>query len=158
MSGKLSLVRPCRILHFELDSTLLRDTARRRGGSVTAYVLALMFVAHRYATTTRGHGPDPSAREHAEVLRVRHGQEFRPLLQRQASLSEITGIEEILPGSPGSWRKRPRAGDERDDERDGGLGSRAPLCALFIKRPVASLVYGFLGDRVFSDTCPTSAS
>ncbi len=154
MSGKLSLVRPCRILHFELDSTLLRDTARRRGGSVTAYVLALMFVAHRYATDGREGTVQiqvpVNMRKFYESVTVRN---FALYCSVKLPLSEITGIEEILPGIARQLEeKASRAAMNEMMNATVGLVRALRYVPLFIKRPVASLVYGFLGDRVFSDT------
>lgn len=47
--GKLSRVRPCRVIHFKMDAADLKAVAARKGATVTAYILSLMFVAGRRA-------------------------------------------------------------------------------------------------------------
>ncbi len=50
MSGRLSVAKPCRILHFHMDAERLKETAKSKNASVTAYILALMFLAQKDAT------------------------------------------------------------------------------------------------------------
>jgi NRPS condensation-like uncharacterized protein len=50
MSGKLAYHRPCQVIHFELDSFALKAAAKAKNATVTEYMLALMFIAGKYAT------------------------------------------------------------------------------------------------------------
>ena len=50
MSGKLTRVKPCRILHFKMDAAELKEAAKSKNATITAYILAQMFLAGKYAT------------------------------------------------------------------------------------------------------------
>ena len=50
LSGRLSKVKPCQILHFKMDAAMLKAAAKRRGATVTAYILALLFLACKAST------------------------------------------------------------------------------------------------------------
>ena len=50
MSGKVSRIRPCRVLHFKMDASCLKKTAKSKNVTITAYILALLFVAGKSAT------------------------------------------------------------------------------------------------------------
>ena len=50
MSGSLSKVKPCRVLHFRLDATRLKQVASEQGATVTIYILSKLFLALKAAT------------------------------------------------------------------------------------------------------------
>ncbi len=50
MSGKLSKLCPCQVLHFKMDATKLKELANKKGATVTAYMLSKMFLAGQFAT------------------------------------------------------------------------------------------------------------
>jgi NRPS condensation-like uncharacterized protein len=154
MSGRLSSARPCQVLHFELGSSRLRAVARAKGASVTAFVLALMFIAQKYATdemqgniqiqvpvNMRKFYPSDTVRNFALYCSVR--------LPRSA----ITGVEDILPEISGQLEeKASRSAMNEMMNATVGLVRSLRFVPLFIKRPIARIIYGFLGDRVFSNT------
>ncbi len=50
MSGRLSKIHPCQVLHFKMDAQKLKEIANKQGGTVTAYILSKMFLAGKIAT------------------------------------------------------------------------------------------------------------
>ena len=50
MDGRLSQNRPCRVLHFKMEASQLRQAAKSHAATVTVYLLALMFIAGKAAT------------------------------------------------------------------------------------------------------------
>jgi hypothetical protein len=48
--GKLSRIKPCRVIHFKMDSAALKAVADRKSATVTAYILSLVFAAGKKAT------------------------------------------------------------------------------------------------------------
>ena len=154
MTGRLSCVKPYQILHFELDSTSLKEVARRKGASVTAYILMLMFLAQKYSTD------DPEGniqiqvpvnmRKFYESKTVRN---FALYCSIKIPLSEITGMDAILPEITRQLsEKASRQAMNEMMNATVGLVRTLRYVPLFIKRPVAGLVYGFLGDKIFSNT------
>ncbi len=50
LSGKLSKIKPCQVLHFKMDAAALKTVAKQLDATITAYVLAKMFLALAEAT------------------------------------------------------------------------------------------------------------
>lgn len=54
LDGKISNILPSRILHFEMNSNKLKEVAKKYGGTVTAYILAIEFLAAKKACSDNG--------------------------------------------------------------------------------------------------------
>ena len=154
MSGALSAVKPNQVLHFDLKSEQLHQQAKARGVSVTAYMLALMFMACRAATD--------AAEGNIQIQVPVNMRKFYPSQSiRNFSLycsinlpiAQITTVEEILPEI--SRQLKEKAAPEPMYRMLNGavkMVKSLKYVPLFIKAPVAGAVYGFLGDRVFTNT------
>jgi len=154
MSGRLSRVKPCRVLHFCMDAARLKQAAKERSVTVTTYILSKMFLAGKAATdemngeiniqvpvNMRKFYPSETVRNFALYCGIRlpiqkiadtsvMTQEITEQLVSKASLD---AMNEMM----STTRKMVRA------------LSYIPLA---IKVPVARIVYGFLGDGIFSNT------
>lgn len=154
MSGRLSRVKPCRVLHFLLDAGKLKAAAESCGATVTAYLLALLFVAGRRATdelsgeiniqvpvNMRKFYPSETLRNFALYCGVR------------LPLAAITDPRAILPEITDQLaRKASRPAMNEMMNATVGMVRALRYVPLFIKRPAARAVYGYLGDRIFSNT------
>ena len=49
MSGKLTRVKPCQVLHFKMDSRKLVEVAKANHTTVTGYIITQMMIADKYA-------------------------------------------------------------------------------------------------------------
>lgn len=154
LSGKLAPVRPCRILHFEMDAEKLREAARSRNATVTAYLLGLLFLAGRRATEAMGGSfniqvpvnmrkfyPSPTLRNFSMYCGVR------------LNLEQVTTLDGILPEIQRQLTEK--ASRETMTEMihsSTRLVNSVRFVPLFIKAPIARLIYGFLGDKIFTNT------
>ena len=154
MGGKLSAVRPCQVIHFDMDSDSLRAAARARGASVTALVTAMMFIACKSAVDRRQgtiHIQVPgNMRTLFESGTLRN---FSLYANIHLKLTEISTVDAILP----SVKAQLEAGfafEKMQEMMNGAvkLVRSVRFVPLFIKCPVARVVYGFLGDRAFTTT------
>ncbi len=154
MNGKLSRHRPYRIIHFKMDAASLLDTARRYDTTVTVYLLALMFLAGRAATdelegqcsiqvpvNMRKFYPSKTLRNFSMYCGIRLNiediQDINTLIpQIQQQLSQ-KGARESMSQMLTATKK---------------LVSSVRYIPLAVKQPVAKAVYGFLGDKIFSNT------
>lgn len=153
-SGKLSRMKPCRVIHYKLDADTLHSVAKSRGATITAYILALMFLAGKQATdgntgtfnyqvpvNMRKFYPSPTLRNFSMYCGIR------------LPISSITTLEEILPEITRQLRekasKEAMSAMMRQTER---LVSSVRYLPLFIKSTIARAIYGFLGDAAFSST------
>ncbi len=154
MSGRLSAAKPCRILHFHLDAERLKAAAKAKNASVTAYMLALMFLAQKDAT-------DAQAGEVAVQVPVNMRKFYPSITLRNFSLycgvrlplKSITNLDAILPEI--AQQLETKASESAMKEMMSAtkrLTRSLRFVPLFIKKPAARIVYGFLGDRIFSNT------
>ncbi len=154
MSGKLSRVKPAAVIHFKMDADSLKAAAKQKGATVTVYMLQRMFLASKAATESmdgelsiqvpvnmRKFYPTDTLRNFSLYCWVRI-----PLKKIEDGPSLIDEIKKQL--------------DERASEKSmrkmltmaKTLVSSVRYIPLFIKQPVASAIYGFLGDKIFSNT------
>lgn len=154
LSGKLAPVRPCRILHFEMDAEKLREAAKSRNATVTAYLLGLLFLAGRRATEAMGGSfniqvpvnmrkfyPSPTLRNFSMYCGIR------------LNLEQVTTLDDILPEIQRQLtEKTSREAMTEMIHSSTRLVNSVRFVPPFIKAPIARLIYGFLGDKIFSNT------
>jgi len=154
MSGKLSSVKPCRVLHFDMDSEALKAAAKSKGCTITAFVLALMFIAGRVATDeTKGsiHIQVPvNMRSFCKSNTLRN---FSQYCSVRIPVTEVSTVDELLP-----IIKKQLAENASEDAMNAMMNATVKLVRslrfvpLFVKHPAALVAFGFMGDKVFSNT------
>lgn len=154
LSGDMTRIRPYRVLNFNMSSSKLREVSKEYGGTVTAYLTSQLFVACRYATdclkgdfniqtpvNLRKFFPTQSLRNFSlycgirmPVEKVTTAREIISDVSRQ--LTEKTCVDAMKEMVTSTAR----------------LVSSVRYIPLCIKVPVARLIYGFLGERLFTCT------
>ncbi len=154
LSGRLAPVHPCRILHFEMDAEKLREAARSRNATVTAYLLGLLFLAGRRATEAMGGSfniqvpvnmrkfyPSPTLRNFSMYCGIR------------LDMEQVTTLDDILPEIQRQLtEKASREAMTEMIHSSTRLVNSVRFVPLFIKAPIARVIYGFLGDKIFTNT------
>ncbi len=154
MNGKLSAIKPCRILHFKMDAQQLKAVAQKHNSTVSVYMLAQMFLAGRAATDDL-HGEASiqvpvNMRKFYPSKTVRNFSMYCGVRLPVSEINDIDGIiepirEQIHQKTAKEVMSQMLTATER-------LVGMLKLIPLVIKQPVAKLVYGFLGDKIFSNT------
>lgn len=154
MSGKLSHTKPCQILHFEMDSERLYTAAKQKNVSVTAFILALLFVAENTATDeTEGCVHIQVPVNMRKFYQSRTMRNFSLYCSIRIPVHHIGNADGLLPEIT-----RQLSENASLEAMNGKMNAAVKLVhmlrlvPLFIKRPAARIVYGFLGDKVFSNT------
>ncbi len=152
--GKLARIRPCRVIHFKMDATALKEVAGRKGATVTAYILSLMFVAGRRASDNiegefniqvpvnmRKFHPSNTLRNFSMYCGIR------------LPLAEISEPDELIPEIMRQLTDKASYKAMNEMVKATNLLTNAiRFIPLFLKAPVVRMVYGFLGDRIFCST------
>ncbi len=154
LSGRLSRQKPCRVLHFDMDAARLKEAAGRYHATVTVYLLALLFLAGKSATdelsgeqsiqvpvNMRRFYPSKTLRNFSLYCGIR--------LPLPAIAGRLAIMEEIARQLAEKASREAMSGMMAATERMVGLLRYVPLA---LKAPAARLVYGFLGDRIFTNT------
>ena len=154
MSGRMAAVRPCQIVSFEMNVPKLKEAAHRAGGTITAYMLALMFLSAKDATEERsGHlqiQVPVNMRKYHPSNTIRN---FSLYFGVDFDLEEIHSIEQMVPLI--TQQMQEKSTQEKMDEMmytTVKLVRSLRFVPLRIKRPVAQIVYGFLGDSTNTTT------
>lgn len=154
MSGRLSENRPCRVFHFRMDAAGLHEAAKKYRATVTVYLLALMFMAGKAATdqlkgeqsiqvpvNMRKFYPSKTVRNFSLYCGIRLP------IEKIGDMEAMTGEISRQLESKGSKEAMNRmlTGTER-------LVNSLRFVPLAVKQPAARLIYGFLGDKIFTNT------
>lgn len=154
MSGDLTAQRPYRVLHFQMDAAALAAAARKCHVTVTAYLLAQMFLAGRYATD--GNDGEMSIQVPVNMRKLYPSETVRNFALYcgiRLPLAGVTCADEILPkiSQQLAQKTSPAAMDSMLLATQ-QLVRALRYVPLMVKEPVARMAYGFLGDRIFSNT------
>ena len=154
MSGKLTENKPCRVIHLKMNRAELKAAAEKYHATVTAYLLALMFIAGKAATdelqgetsiqvpvNMRKFYPSETVRNFAMYCGIRLPIESIGTIQ---NLIEEIGDQLNKKASKEAMSEMLTATEK--------LVNMIKYIPLKIKQPVAKIVYGFLGDKVFTNT------
>lgn len=154
MNGRLTRRKPCRVLHLRMDADRLREVAHGYGATVNTYLLALMFLACRAATdelqgdlniqvpvNMRKFYPSRTVRNFSMYCGVRIPVETMP--DRAGLIREIAAQMEAKSNKDCMHEMITAAVN---------IVSAIRLIPLVIKQPVAKMVYGFLGEKLYTTT------
>lgn len=154
MNGRLTRRRPCRILHFKMDANRLHEVAKAHGTTVTAYLLMQMFYACAAATdeltgdlniqlpiNMRKFHPSKTVRNFSMYCGIR------------IPIDKIGSKEELL--NEINTQIAEKAKKEKMHEMitaTVNLVSSIRFIPLVIKQPIAKIIYGLLGEKIYTTT------
>ena len=154
MSGNLASTLPCRIIHLKFKTEDIKAAAKKHGATVTMYLLALMFIATKASTeemsgdiniqmpvNMRKYYPSRTLRNFSMYAGIR------------IPIDEITTIDELLPEI--TEQVKEKSSKESMSAMVSGtnkLVNSIKFIPMVVKSPVAKLIYGFLGEKIFTST------
>ena len=154
MNGRLSESKPCRVVHFKMDAAGLKAAAEKYNATVTVYLLALMFIAGK-AATDELHGEASiqvpvNMRKFYPSETVRNFSMYCGIRLPSEKITDVSSmIAEINEQLSAKASKEAMSEMLTATERMVGMMKYIPLA---VKQPAAKLVYGFLGDKIFTNT------
>ena len=154
MNGRLSRRRPCRIIQFKMNSEQLKAAAKRHGGTITAYLLAEMFLACSAATdelsgdiniqvpvNMRKFYPSKTVRNFSMYCGVRIP--IEKVVNKDEIVKEATEQLKVKADKPCMQEMITAAVR---------LVSSIRYIPLVIKQPIAKIIYGFLSEKSYTTT------
>lgn len=154
MSGNLASTLPCRIIHLKMSTEALKAAAKKHNTTVTMYILAIMFIATKAASehmsgdiniqlpvNMRKFYPSSTLRNFSMYTGIR------------LPIDEISTIDQLIPRiSEQVLEKSSREAMSAMVAGTDKLVNSIKFIPLSIKNPVAKIIYGFLGEKVFTTT------
>ncbi len=156
MRGAIPFELPCRVLHFNLSVKALRAVAKQKGVTITALLMGYLMLACKEAI-----GPNGSRRRVQIQLPVNMRKFYPSHTLRNFSmycsirlrLDEITDLEAVLPAVVAQMQEGTKKENlDQTMHLSRRLVRLLRFVPLIIKRPIAYLIYGSLGDSVFTTT------
>lgn len=154
MNGKLSKVKPCRVVNFKMSTNKLKAISKEYNTTITTYLLALMFIAGKSATdeltgdisiqvpvNMRKFYPSKTLRNFSMYCGIRN------------PIEEINDFESLIKNIESQLQQK--ASKEEMDKMITATEKMVELLKyvpLAVKQPIAKIIYGFLGDKIFSNT------
>ncbi len=156
LSGGQPFETPSRVLHLHLSVEQLKQRAHQLGGSITALLLGYLFLACKEAIPTR------TGRKRIQIQLPVNMRKFYPSgTLRNFSMycsirlkpAEITTLRDIVPLINAQIKEG--ASKEKLDQTMAmarRLVKALRFVPLIVKRPIAYVLFGALGDGVFTTT------
>ena len=153
LDGKISLKNPTNIYHFEMDSKELINKAKSNGVTVTAYILALMFMASKEAMSNKSGDMNiqvpVNMRKYNYPKTLRNYSMYFSVTRR---MDKEVSKEELMEDISKQMKIK---GSEEEMTKMMGITNRLitslRYVPLIIKQPVAQMVYGYLGNSIIGN-------
>lgn len=154
LGGRLSPIRPARIVQFRMPSESLREVARGYGATVTEYLLGIILLACRHASDeTEGDFSVQVPVNMRKYYPAKTLRNFSMYAGIRLPAGQVDTLPHILPEIRRQLREKTAIGPMTAMIHSSALIVRGVRwIPMFIKGPIAGALYGFLGDRVFTTT------
>ncbi len=154
MNGRLTRRKPCRVLHFKMNAAKLHEVAKQHDATVTAYLLMQMFYACSASTdelTGDIHIQVPiNMRKYYPSKTVRN---FSMYCGIRIPIEKIGSKEELLTEINAQLTEKAEKEKMREMITAAvNLVSSIRILPLAIKQPIAKMVYGILGEKIYTTT------
>ena len=154
LDGKLTSIKPSRVLHFIMDSNQLKNVSHRYGGTVTSYLLAVMMEAAQ-ARIAKKQGIY-KIQVPVNMRKFNHSQTLRNYSMyffASTELSEHPTREERVKDMAKQIQEKGSEGIMTQMMKTTGRMIRTvSWIPVFLKAPVVQIAYGYLGNRIIGET------
>ena len=148
LDGKLSLIRPCQVLHFDLDLKRLHDLAKEKDVTINELLLSFLFMVLSFSTSKDGFikiQVPINIRKYYPTKTIRNFSLYTTISIHKKDVKDFSYVLEEV-------KKQSRA--KITKETIDGLiyhschlvKSLSPI-PLFIKKPIANFIYRNYGDK-----------
>ena len=156
LRGAIAFEQPSRVLHFNLSVEALRKKAKEKGITITGLLMGYLMLACKEAAGPAGKKQKIQIQMPVNMRKFYPSNTMRNLYM-YCSISmhpdSITTLDSILPEICRQMREGSRKENlDQTMHLSRRLVKLLRFVPLIIKRPIAYLIYGSLGDAVFTTT------
>lgn len=151
LDGKLSNVRPCQLLHFDMNLQDIKNKCKEKDCTVTELMLAFIFIACSYSTSKDGYikvQVPVNMRRYYESKTLRNFAMYAIIIIKKSDIGNLDCVLSIIKNQ--MKEKINKESLDATMNYTSKLVKSLRYIPLFIKRPIAKLVYGYLGDKVIT--------
>ena len=148
IDGKKSSVRPCQILHFDIDLNDIKKLSKEKNATITELMLSILFLTISYSTSKKGLikiQVPVNMRKYYPSKTLRN---FSLYVSINIPREDVKDLDSTLLEVQRQLREK-NTKDNLDEllKYTDNLIKYLKFIPLFIKRPVAKLIYGYAGDK-----------
>lgn len=154
MSGKITRIKPCQIIHFKMDKNKLYQVAKSNNTTITGYIITQMLIASKYATEeSNGDLTVQIPLNMRKLFPSKTIRNFSMYFGVRLPIEKVTTTDAII-----QEVNRQLLENSTKDKMTEMMYSTKQMVKnlrfipLFIKTPIAKRVYGFLGERSYTNT------
>ena len=148
LDGKLSLIRPCQVLHFDLDLNKVHKLAKSYNATINELLLTYLFQVVSYSTSKSGYikiQVPINLRKYYKTKTLRNYSLYTVISIKKSNITDFDSVlKEVIKQS------REKITKEEIDKQSYtavNLVKRVNLIPLFIKHPIANFIYRHFGDK-----------
>ncbi len=148
LDGKLSLIRPCQVLHFDLDLNKVHKLAKKNDVTINELLLTYLFLVLSYSTSKDGYikiQVPINLRKYYKTKTLRNYSLYTVISIRKKDITDFdTVLSEVKKQSRTNITK-----EEVDKQAYAAVNlvKNVNLIPLFIKHPIANFIYRHFGDK-----------
>ena len=148
LDGKLSNISPCQIIHFDLNLKKLKEIAHKYKVTINELMLSYLFIVLSYSTSREGYIRIQVPVNMRKFYKSKTLRNFSLYNNISLKRSEITTLENVI-------KKVKNQSQEKLSKNklnevlvySSKLVHSLRFIPLFIKKPIANFIYGFIGDK-----------
>ena len=148
IDGKCSKIKPCQLIHFDLDTSKLKDLAHKYGVTINELALSFLFLVLSYSTSKEGYIKIQVPVNMRKYYKSKTLRNFSLYNNISIKKSEVTSLESVI--KKVKYQSQEKLSKNKLDEvmiYTNKLVKHLKFIPLFIKRPIANLVVNIFGDR-----------
>lgn len=151
LDGKLTNVKPSQIIHFDMNLNELKKLAHKKDATITELMLGFLFLACSYSTSKDGYIKIEVPVNMRKYYPTKSLRNFSLYAMISIKKSEINSLDNLLIEIKRQMKEKiNKASLDMTMTYTNGLVKSLSFIPLFIKRPIATLVYGYLGEKVMT--------
>ena len=148
LDGKLSNISPCQIIHFDLDLAKLKALAHNHDITINELMLSFLFLVLSYSTSKEGYikiQVPVNMRKYYKSKTLRNFSLYNNISLKKSEITNLTDVIKKVKNQ--SQEKLSKNKLNEVFVYSNKLVKSLRLVPLFIKRPIANFIYGFIGDK-----------
>ena len=148
LDGRMSVVKPCQVLHFDLDFHKLHCLSKEKDVTINELILAFLFIVLSYSTSRDGFikiQVPVNMRKYYPSKTLRNFSLYNTISINKKDITNFDDVlKEVKKQSREKLTKEVLNGVMYHAKK---LVSGVTFIPLFVKRPIAKFIYQYFGDK-----------
>ena len=148
LDGRVSIVKPCQIIHFDLDYSKLHNLSKSRDVTINELVLTFLFLVLSYSTSKDGYikiQVPVNMRKYYKSKTLRNFSLYNTISLRKKDIHSFDDV--LLEVKSQSREKLSKSSLDKVMVNAKNIVKNVSYIPLFIKRPIAKFIYKHFGDK-----------